>query len=198
MFASNAFAAEEETWYRAPMLGVMTGYLYEPLKPYTIHEWEKGLGNKMDADRWVTDFKEAGATYLIFYDMWIDGFVFHDTKTTGYKTKRDFVREVADAVSNAPFAVSQEVGRAVPRADDQLRTHRWRLVRYLRGTTQHLEQMDRAGFSEDVRCSLRPGHGNPVVRIQRANHANGSIFRELFETSCPVLQTRRDSRSDTS
>ncbi len=97
MFASNAFAAEEETWYRAPMLGVMTGYLYEPLKPYTIHEWEKGLGNKMDADRWVTDFKEAGATYLIFYDKWIDGFVFHDTKTTGYKTKRDFVREVADA-----------------------------------------------------------------------------------------------------
>ena len=45
----------------------------------------------------MADFKEAGATYLIFYDKWIDGFVFHDTKTTGFKTSRDFVREIADA-----------------------------------------------------------------------------------------------------
>ncbi len=95
-FVSCAFGAEE-SWYRSPTLAVMTGYIYEPLKSYTIREWEKGLGNKMDADRWVADFKEAGATYLIFYDKWIDGFVFHDTKTTNFKTKRDFVREVADA-----------------------------------------------------------------------------------------------------
>ena len=89
--------AAEEPWYRSPTLSIMTGFIKEPLKPYTIQEWEKGLGNQLDADRWVADFKEAGATYLIFYDKWIDGFVFHDTKTTGFKTRRDFVREIADA-----------------------------------------------------------------------------------------------------
>ncbi len=89
--------AAEAPWYRAPTLAIMTGFIYEPLKPYTIHEWAKGLGSRFDADRWVADFKAAGASYLIFYDKWIDGFVFHDTKTTGFKTRRDFVRELADA-----------------------------------------------------------------------------------------------------
>jgi hypothetical protein len=89
--------AAEESWYRSPTLAVMTGFIYEPKSPYTIQEWEKGLGSKLDADRWVADFKEAGASYLIFYDKWIDGFVFHDTKTTGFKTSRDFVRDVSDA-----------------------------------------------------------------------------------------------------
>ncbi|HUT94379.1 MAG TPA: alpha-L-fucosidase, partial [Thermoguttaceae bacterium] len=92
-----AALAADDSWYRSPRLAVMTGYIYEPKSDYTIREWEKGLGDKMDADRWVAGFKEAGASYLIFYDKWIDGFVFHDTKTTGFKTRRDFVREVADA-----------------------------------------------------------------------------------------------------
>ena len=97
--AAAALAAEkpEKPWYRSPTLAIMTGFIKEPLKPYSIREWEKGLGNKMDADRWVADFKEAGASYLIFYDKWIDGFVFHDTKTTGFKTRRDFVRDVVEA-----------------------------------------------------------------------------------------------------
>ena len=34
---------------------------------------------------------------MIFYDKWIDGLVFHDTKTTNFKTQRDFVRELAAA-----------------------------------------------------------------------------------------------------
>ena len=92
-----AVLAAAESWYQSPGLAVMTGYIYEPKSPYTIREWEKGLGDKMDADRWVAGFKEAGADYLIFYDKWIDGFVFHDTKTTEFKTRRDFVREVSDA-----------------------------------------------------------------------------------------------------
>jgi hypothetical protein len=75
----------------------MTGFIKEPLKPHTIPQWDKGLGNRLDADRWVADFKQAGATYLIFYDKWIDGLVFHDTKTTAFKTHRDFVRQVAEA-----------------------------------------------------------------------------------------------------
>jgi hypothetical protein len=89
--------AAGESWYCSPSLAVMTGYIYEPKSPYTIREWEKGLGERMDADRWVADFRQAGASYLIFYDKWIDGFVFHDTKTTGFKTGRNFVRQVSDA-----------------------------------------------------------------------------------------------------
>ena len=95
--AASLAQAAEKSWYRAPKLAVMTGYIKEPLKPYSIREWEKGLGSQMDADRWVADFKQAGASYLIFYDKWIDGFVFHDTKTTEFKTGRDFVRDVAEA-----------------------------------------------------------------------------------------------------
>jgi len=97
MLSAAAVAAAEPSWYRAPRLSVMTGFIYEPRKPYTIEQWKKGLGSRFDADRWVADFQEAGATYLIFYDKWIDGFVFHDTKTTKFKADRDFVREIAAA-----------------------------------------------------------------------------------------------------
>lgn len=93
-------AAAEETerlWYRSPTLAVMTGYIMDSRKPYSIQEWEKNLGNKMDADRWVADFRELGATYLIFYAKWCDGYCFFDTKTTGYKAHRDFCREIAQA-----------------------------------------------------------------------------------------------------
>ena len=89
--------AGEKPWYRSPSLSVMTGYIYEPKSAHTIQQWLEGLGGKMDADRWVADFKQAGASYLIFYDKWIDGLVFHDTKTTDFKTRRDFVRDLADA-----------------------------------------------------------------------------------------------------
>lgn len=75
----------------------MTGFIYEPLKPYTIQHWMENLGNRFDAEQWVRDFKEAGASHLVFYDKWIDGLVFHDTKTTNFKTKRDFLRELAAA-----------------------------------------------------------------------------------------------------
>ncbi len=89
--------AAEETWYESPSVSIMTGFIYEPLKPYTIHQWKETLGDEFDADRWAKDFKEAGAQHLVFYDKWIDGLVFHDTKTTNFKTKRDFVRELAAA-----------------------------------------------------------------------------------------------------
>jgi len=84
-------------WMKTPTVSVMTGFIYEPLEPYTIQQWMENLGNDFDADQWVKDFKETGATHLVFYDKWIDGLVFHDTKTTNFKTKRDFVRELAAA-----------------------------------------------------------------------------------------------------
>ena len=87
----------EEIWFESPRLSIMTGFIYEPLEPYTIHEWKETLGDEFDADQWVKDFKETGAQHLVFYDKWIDGLVFHDTKTTNFKTKRDFVRELAAA-----------------------------------------------------------------------------------------------------
>ena len=66
------------------------------------------LGDDFDADQWVKDFKEAGAQHLAFYDKWIDGLVFHDTKTTNFKTKRDFVGELAAACQRAklPLIIS--------------------------------------------------------------------------------------------
>ena len=90
-------SAAQESWYQSPSLSIMTGFIYEPLKPYTIHQWQETLGNEFDADRWVKDFKEVGAQHVVFYDKWIDGLVFHDTRTTRFKTKRDFVRELAAA-----------------------------------------------------------------------------------------------------
>ena len=86
-----------DCWLKTPTVSVMTGFIYEPLEPYTIQEWMENLGNRFDADQWVKDFKECGATHLVFYDKWIDGLVFHDTKTTNFKTKRDFVGELAAA-----------------------------------------------------------------------------------------------------
>lgn len=97
--AGLAVAAEkpDQPWYAAPRLSVMTGFIYEPLKPYTIQQWLENLGSRFDAEQWVKDFQEVGASHVVFYDKWIDGLVFHDTQTTGFKTKRDFLRELAAA-----------------------------------------------------------------------------------------------------
>ncbi len=93
----NSGDKSRDCWMKTPTVSVMTGFIYEPLEPYTIQQWMENLGNDFDADQWVKDFKETGATHLVFYDKWIDGLVFHDTKTTDFKTKRDFVRELSAA-----------------------------------------------------------------------------------------------------
>ena len=99
IWASPVLSAEktDPSWYGSPQLSVMTGFIYEPLEPYTIQQWMENLGSRFDADQWVEDFQEVGASHVVFYDKWIDGLVFHDTKTTGFKTKRDFLRELAAA-----------------------------------------------------------------------------------------------------
>ena len=101
LFAVGAWSddspAERDYWHKSPTLSVMTGFIYEPKSSYTIQEWMENLGSGLDADQWVRDFQEVGAGHLVFYDKWIDGLVFHDTKTTGFKTKRDFLREIAAA-----------------------------------------------------------------------------------------------------
>ncbi len=87
---------DQDSWYQSPMFAVMTGFIYQPLVDYTTREWEKNLGNSFDADKFTRQLKESNVDYLIFYDKWIDGFVFHDTKTTDYKTSRDFIRDVSE------------------------------------------------------------------------------------------------------
>jgi len=141
----------------------MTGFIYEPKSPYTLREWEEGLGNRFDADQWVRDFKEAGARYLIFYDKWIDGFAFHDTDTTGYKTHRDFVREIAEACHR----------------------HSLRLVFYFNAMTD--------GNPEFERWSLIGPDGNPLVfapawptRVQTLH----SPFRDVSLQQVRELFTR--------
>jgi len=75
----------------------MTGFIKDPATPGDIQAWAAGLGTQFNAQSWVEAFQAAGASYVIFYDKWIDGLVFHDTATTGFKTPRDFLREMADA-----------------------------------------------------------------------------------------------------
>ena len=53
-------------------MSVMTGFIYEPLSRYTLQKWMENLGHKFDADRWVKNFQEAGASHVVFYDKWIE------------------------------------------------------------------------------------------------------------------------------
>jgi alpha-L-fucosidase len=83
-------------YYRTPQIGVMAGFIKDPEhQGYTIEEWRKDLGRNFDARALVTRVKQAGAAHLIFYDKWIDGLVFHQTRTTSYRTERDFLALVA-------------------------------------------------------------------------------------------------------
>lgn len=95
--AENASPGDRPCWHSAPTLSVMTGFIYEPLSSYPIEKWLKDLGSRFDAEQWVADFREVGASHVVFYDKWIDGLVFHDTKTTNFKTRRDFLGELAAA-----------------------------------------------------------------------------------------------------
>jgi alpha-L-fucosidase len=85
------------SWYKPPLFSVMTGFIYYPKSEYSIGEWDENLGKNFNAEDFVKGLKDANVDYLIFYDKWIDGFVFHDTKTTKFKTKRDFLKDVSEA-----------------------------------------------------------------------------------------------------
>ena len=87
----------KQSWYKPPLLSVMTGFIYYPKSDYSIKEWDKNLGKDFNAELFVKELKDANVDYLIFYDKWIDGFVFHDTKTTKFKTTRDYFKEISKA-----------------------------------------------------------------------------------------------------
>jgi alpha-L-fucosidase len=74
----------------------MIGFIKDPQhKNYTVSEWAEGIGQNFDAAQVAERCKRAGVAQIIWYDKWIDGLVFHKTKTTNYHTKRDFLAELA-------------------------------------------------------------------------------------------------------
>ncbi|HUY12848.1 MAG TPA: alpha-L-fucosidase [Terriglobia bacterium] len=103
-------------WYKPPQLFVMTGFIanttdgvwgpdfivngeWTPEKQQlALADWRKGLGEDYNADEVIREFKDAGATGVIFYDKWHDGLVHHATRLTGFKTQRDFVKETLEAI----------------------------------------------------------------------------------------------------
>ena len=90
----------KQSWYKPPLFSVMTGFIYYPKSDYSIYEWDKNLGKDFNADDFVKKLKNANVDYLIFYDKWIDGFVFHNTKTTKFKTSRDFLKDINKACND--------------------------------------------------------------------------------------------------
>lgn len=83
-------------YYRPPQLAVMTEFTKDPAhKGFSMEQWKRGLGRDFDAAALVTRCKRAGVVQVIWVDKWIDGLVFHNTKTTSHKTERDFMGEVS-------------------------------------------------------------------------------------------------------
>jgi hypothetical protein len=74
----------------------MVGFIKDPQhKNFTVPEWAKGIGRNFDAAQIAERCKRAGVAQIIWYDKWIDGLVFHKTKTTNYHTEQDFLAELA-------------------------------------------------------------------------------------------------------
>jgi hypothetical protein len=83
-------------YYRPPQLTLMVGFIKDPQHlNFTVPEWAKGIGENFDAARIAERCKRAGVAQIIWYDKWIDGLVFHKTRTTNYHTERDFLAELA-------------------------------------------------------------------------------------------------------
>jgi hypothetical protein len=114
-FYSTALATDRANespypaWYQPPQLFVMTGFIANTTsgtwgpdfigtgiwtlakQQADLARWSKNVGNQYDAEKTLLEFKEAGATGIIFYDKWHDGIVPHDTQLTSFKTERDLV-----------------------------------------------------------------------------------------------------------
>jgi len=101
-FSSSSFAQRlprdlgPAEYYRPPQLTLMVGFIKDPEhKNFTVPEWAKGIGGNFNAVQIAERCKRAGVAQIIWYDKWIDGLVFHNTRTTGYHTERDFLAELA-------------------------------------------------------------------------------------------------------
>ena len=85
-------------FYRPPQLTLMVGFIKDPQQTeFTDSEWAKNIGANFDAERLAERCKQDGIAQIIWYDKWIDGLVFHNTKTTTFHTSRDFLADLAPA-----------------------------------------------------------------------------------------------------
>ena len=72
---------------------------------------------------------------------------------------------LAYPVSNAAFAVPQEVGRAAPRAVHPIRPGRRRLAGHLPRAARHHQPMGGPRLRDDVRRAVRPGLARATGRV---------------------------------
>ncbi len=84
-------------WYSPPKISVMVGFIRHAAQEIDMEYFRKNVGSNFDADKLLSELKDAQVSYLIFYDKWHDGLVFHDTATTSIKTERDFMDEITKA-----------------------------------------------------------------------------------------------------
>lgn len=114
--AGEASGQDRPLWEESPQLFVMTGFIanstggrwgadylskgeWSPAKGRaTLAAWAEDLASEYDAEKTVRAFRDAGATGVIFYDKWHDGFVNHDSALTEFKTGRDLLGETAAAL----------------------------------------------------------------------------------------------------
>jgi hypothetical protein len=104
--ADTKSAPAGTSWFadNTPQLGAYTGFICEPRAMHEFENpreqvkiWSERIGKNFDADQWAEHFVKIGCDYMYLYAKWIDGLCFWDTKTTDFKTKRDFCGEMADA-----------------------------------------------------------------------------------------------------
>ena len=89
-------------FYRPPKLSLMVGFIKDPQhKEYSVEQWAKNIGIHFDAQKLASRAKSSGMVEIIWYDKWIDGLVFHKTKTTSFMTQRDFLADLAPACREA-------------------------------------------------------------------------------------------------
>ena len=95
-------AANSIDFYRPPQLTLMVGFIKDPEhRNFSVEEWAKGIGKDFNAKKVVADVKSAGIVEIIWYDKWIDGLVFHKTKTTHFATERDFLADLGPECKRA-------------------------------------------------------------------------------------------------
>jgi Alpha-L-fucosidase len=89
-------------FYQPPRFSLMVGFIKDPQhKEYSVEQWAKNVGSKFDAQKLAGQAKSAGMVEIIWYDKWIDGLVFHKTRTTSFMTQRDFLSDLAPACRKA-------------------------------------------------------------------------------------------------
>lgn len=98
---------------REPGLSVAVSLTKDPMGDLTLAVWQHNLASKLDADALARAAKELGARSLVLRVKWLDGLVLHDTKTTKFRTRRDFAAELAARSQPVADAYRKLVGAPI-------------------------------------------------------------------------------------